>query len=276
MARFAPNLYHHFLELPAPERFAAAAKAGFDAVEWHFPYELPKEELKSLLYDNGLTFTYGVVPADWANKNYGWGGQPGQEENFRRAADIALDYALHVPYRAMNVGHGMLLPGVERARAVETYVRNLQYVCDQAKGSDLLVVVEPVTSARFNTPFVLSTMEQGAEVYRLVDRPNLKLVYDTYHLRMEEQGSLTGVLDRFWPMIGHVQFGNAPTRNEPGVGEIDFDWLIKCLDEKGHKGWIGLEYDPSMDTWSSLMWANRYGYHVDLSERPWVRLATSR
>ena len=62
MARFAPNLYHLFVELPARKRFAAAAKAGFDAVEWHFPYELSKDELKSLLDDNGLTFTYGVVP----------------------------------------------------------------------------------------------------------------------------------------------------------------------------------------------------------------------
>ena len=69
MAGFAPNLYHQFLQLAAREGFAAAAKLGFDAVEWHFPYELPKTELKSLLDGNGLTFTYGVVPADWANKN---------------------------------------------------------------------------------------------------------------------------------------------------------------------------------------------------------------
>jgi hydroxypyruvate isomerase len=268
MARFAPNLYHQFLELPARERFAATAKLGFDAVEWHFPYELPKTELKSLLDDNGLTFTYGVVPADWANKNYGFGGQPGQEEQFRHAADTALDYALHVPYRALNVGHGILPKGVERQRCVETYVKNLQYICDQAKGSDLLLVVEPVTSAVLKMPFVLSTMEQATEVYRLVDRKNLKLVYDTYHLRMEETGSLSGVLDRFWSMIGHVQFGNAPTRNEPGVGEIDFDFIIKRLDEKGHQGWIGLEYNPSKDTWSSLAWTNRYGYQIDPSQRP--------
>jgi hydroxypyruvate isomerase len=109
-------------------------------------------------------------------------------------------------------------------------------------------------------------MEQGAEVYRLVDRKNLKLVYDTK--RMEETGALSGVLDRFWPMIGHVQFGNAPTRNEPGVGEIDFDFIIKRLEEKGHKGWIGLEHHPSKDTWSSLAWTNRYGYRIGPSQRP--------
>ena len=153
--------------------------------------------------------------------------------------------------------------GCGAAALCRNLCQNLQYVCDQAKGSGLLVVVEPVTSARFNTPFVLSTMEQGAAVFRQVDRTNLKLVYDTYHLRMEEAGSLSGILDRFWPMIGMHSSAMSPTRNEPGVGEIDFDYIIKRLDEKGHKGWIGLEYDPSKDSWSSLTWTNRYGYHVD-------------
>ncbi|MEI7532165.1 MAG: TIM barrel protein [Betaproteobacteria bacterium] len=262
MARFAPNLYHLFVELPARERFAAVAELGFDAVEWHFPYEIPKTELKHLLDDNGLTFTYAVVPADWPNKNYGYAGRPGQEDLFHRAVDQALDYAAHVPFKYLNVGHGMLQPNTDRERSVETYVKNLQYICDQAKGLDLLMVVEPVTSARFKVPFVLSTMAQGAEVHRLVNRDNCKLVFDTYHLRMEETGSLEGVLDEYWPMIGYVQFGNAPTRNEPGVGEIDFDYIIHLLEEKGHKGWIGLEYDPSINSWDSLLWTNPYGYKV--------------
>ena len=97
MARFAPNLYHQFLELPVRERFAAAAKLGFDAVEWHFPYELPKAELKSLLEDNNLKLTYAVVPVDWTKKDFGLGGQPGREDEFRRAADIALDTHCRFP-----------------------------------------------------------------------------------------------------------------------------------------------------------------------------------
>jgi hydroxypyruvate isomerase len=111
-------------------------------------------------------------------------------------------------------------------------------------------------------------MEQAEEVVRLVNRDSVKLVYDTYHLRMEESGTLSGILETYWPLIGHVQFGNAPTRNEPGVGEIDFDWIIQLVDQKGYKGWIGLEYNPSKDTWSSLSWVNRYGYHIDPRQRP--------
>ncbi len=262
MARFCPNLYHQFTELDIRDRFSAAARLGFDAVEWHFPHQLPKTELKTLLRDNGLRFIYGVVPVDWTKGEYGLGGQPGREEEFRRAADIGLDYASHCDFWSLQVGHGGLPKGVERQKCIETFARNVGYVCEQARGTDLKVVIEPVTTARFNLPFVLSTMEQGAQVLRLVDDDRLRLVYDTYHLRMEETGTLSGILDAYWPVIGHVQIGNAPTRNEPGVGEVDLHYIVEQLDARGYDGWIGLEYDPSRDTWSSLMWASRYGYPI--------------
>jgi 2-dehydrotetronate isomerase len=263
MARFCPNLYHQFTEFPLRQRFAAARALGFDAVEYHFPHELPKEELRLLLSDNGLRFVYGVIPVDWSKGEYGLGGQPGREEEFRRAADLGLEYASHCGFWSIQIGHGRLHAGSERARAMDTLARNLAYVCEQAKGRDLWIVIEPVTTARFGFPFVLSTMEQGAEVLRAVSQPKVKLVYDTYHLRMEESGSLVAILDAYWPMIGHVQIGNAPTRNEPGVGEIDLHYIVDRVDAKGYRGWIGLEYDPSLDTWSSLQWANRYGYDID-------------
>ena len=132
MIRFAPNFYHMFLELPARERFAAAAKIGCTAIEWHFPYELPKDELKQLLDDNGLEFTYGVVPADWDVGVWGLGAQPGQEDDFRRAADQALDYIVHCDFYSINVGAGTVPEGVERQRCVDAYVKNLDYIAGQA------------------------------------------------------------------------------------------------------------------------------------------------
>jgi 2-dehydrotetronate isomerase len=262
MPRLCPNLYHQFTEIDIRERFVAAAELGFEGVEWHFPHQLPKQELKRVLDDNGLRFIYGVVPVDWTKGEFGLGGQPGREEDFRRAADEGLAYAALCNFWSLQVGHGSLPKGVERQRCIETFARNLQYVCEQAKGTDLRIVIEPVTTARFNIPFVLSTMEQGAQVLRLVNDPRLQLVYDTYHLRMEEHGALSTILEAYWPLIGHVQIGNAPTRNEPGVGEVDLLYLIDQVDARGYNGWIGLEYDPSIDTWQSLMWAKRYGYDI--------------
>ncbi len=263
MARLCPNLYHLFTELDIRDRFAEAARLGFDAVEWHFPHQLPKEELRALLRDNGLRFVYGVVPVDWTKGDFGLAGQPGREEEFRRAADLGLEYAAHCDFWSLQVGHGTLPRSIERQRCIETVARNLDYICAQAKGTDLKIVIEPVTTARFNIPFVLTTMEHGAQVLRMVDNDRLKLVFDTYHLRMEERGTLSEIFDTYWPHIGHVQFGNAPTHNEPGVGEVDIDWLAARIDAKGYDGWIGLEYDPSQgDSWASLAWAQRFGYPI--------------
>ena len=179
---------------------------------------MPKEELRTLLRDNGLRFVYGVVPVDWTTGNYGLAGQPEREDEFRRAADLGLEYAAYCDFWSLQVGHGSLPRGVDRQRCIETVARNLDYICDQAKGTDLRIVIEPVSTARFNIPFVLSTMEHGAQVLRMVNNERLKLVFDTYHLRMEEQGPLSAILDAYWPEIGHVQICNSPTHFEPGDG----------------------------------------------------------
>lgn len=260
MAKFAPNLYHLFLELPARERFAAAAGAGFDAVEWHFPYEIPKAELKSLLSDNGLSFVNAVTPVDW-KVSKGLAGQPTQVSDFRRSADLALEYATTCGFKTLHPGAGQIPAGVDRERCLETLKANLDYICSQAAGTPLVIAIEGVCRARFPN-MILRTMAQAAEVVRAVNRPNLKLVYDTYHLRWEESGPLSPIMDEYWPLIGHIQIGNAPVRNEPGVGELDLHHLIAQTDRKGWKGWIGLEFDPSKDSWSSLMWANQYGAKV--------------
>jgi hydroxypyruvate isomerase len=266
MARFAPNLYHQFLELPTRRRFAAVREAGFDAIEWHFPYELPRDELRTLLRDNGLTFVNAVTPVDWT-KEKGLAAQPGREADFKRAAAIGLDYALHCDFKTLHPGPGQIPPGVERARCIDTFVRNLDDLCGQALGSSLTLVIEGVCNARFPN-YVLQTMNDAIDVVKLVNRPNLKVVYDTFHLRHEEKGPLVDILERSWDYIGHIQIGNAPIRYEPGVGELDLFYLIDRIDAKGFQGWIGLEFDPSKDTWSSLTWANRYGYAVSPAMRP--------
>jgi hydroxypyruvate isomerase len=263
MARFAPNLYHQFLELPVRERFEAVARLGFDAVEWHFPYELPKEELRDLLRGNGLTLVNAVTPVDWTLIK-GLAGQPGREDEFRRAADTALQYAETCGLRTLHPGPGQVPPGVDRRACLDVLRANLERLCDDAASLDLVIVIEGVCNARFPN-YVLQTIADAAEMVAEVGRPNLKVVYDTFHLRMEERGSLSDILDRYWPLIGHIQIGNAPRRLEPGVGELDLFYLIDRIDAKGWPGWIGLEFDPSVDSWRSLQWANRYGYRVEPS-----------
>ena len=271
MPQFSPNLYHQFLELPMRERFAAAAKIGVTAVEWHFPYVIPKRELKQLLDDNGLRFIYAVVPANWPKGDYGLAAQPGRHDEFRRTADLALEYAFEANFYSLNVSSGQLPPGVERQRCIDSYIESLDYISNQAKGHSVLFVIEGVCNARFPN-YVVQTIAEAAEVAKALDRDSVKLVFDTYHLRWEEKGPLTTLMDAHFPMIGHMQVGNTPERHEPGIGELDLHHLIDHADRNDYRGWIGLEYYPSKDTWSSLTWMNRYGFTIEgrpsLSTRP--------
>ncbi len=266
MLRFAPNLYHLFLELPLRDRFAAAAKIGCTSVEYHFPYEIPKAELKSLLDDLGLAFNYCVVPADWDAGVRGLGAQPGKQDEFRRAADQALEYIAHCDFYSINVGAGPVPAGETRERCVETYIENLQYIADAAGGHRCRFLLEPVTARRI-PDWAMQTMAQARDIVAAVDRPNVGLVYDTFHLRYEETGTLTDIMDEFWPLIGYVQIGNPPGRNEPGVGELDLLWIARRAVEKGYGGAIGMELDPSSDSWTSLLWMNALGYNVDPDAR---------
>lgn len=260
MARFAPNLYHLFLELPIEERFAAVREAGFDAIEWHFPYELDKHTLHRHLQDNGLTFVNAVTPVDW-RKDIGLTGQPGRQDEFRRSAEIALEYASLCGWVTLHPGAGQIPQGMTREACVETLKENLLWLCERAAGLPLRISIEGVCNARF-PGCVLQTMDHAVEVVRDLKQPNLHVVYDTFHLRHEHKGSLIELLRAHWSMVGHIQIGNVPGRFEPGVGEIDLHAIIREIDALGWEGWIGLELDPSKDTWSSLMWANQYGYDV--------------
>jgi len=113
----------------------------------------------------------------------------------------------------------------------------------------------------------MQTMAQARDIVEAVDRPNVGLVYDTFHMRYEETGTLSDIMDEYWPLIGYVQIGNPPDRHEPGVGELDLLWIARRAIEKGYGGAIGMELDPSVDSWTSLLWMNELGYTVDPEDR---------
>jgi hydroxypyruvate isomerase len=263
MPRFAPNLMHLFQELPERERVPAVAELGFDAVEWIFPYALKKEEVARICKGNGVTISYGLVPADWAGNNWGWSGRLGCQDQFRRAADTAIEYAIAAGYDTIQVGHGKIQPGESRERSIDTVVENLAYICAQAKGQPFRIVIEPVCT-RNNEPFVLSTMAQGKAVLDRVKADNLWLVWDTFHLTIEEPGSLAVILDTYRPQIGYAQIGNLPDRTGPETGELDLYWISERIWSLNCTKWIGLEFGPAngQDSWDALAWCARYGYPV--------------
>jgi hydroxypyruvate isomerase len=257
MLKFDPNLRWLFTELPMPERYAAAAAAGFKGVEVAFPYETPAADMAARLRDNDLTLVQILSPFDWDGGERGIGGLPGRKADFRASIKTAVDYAAQVGRPLIHVMPGNLNSDLDPARCLDIFHENIAWAADYAKTEQITLILEPCCSARF-PDFLYHRLEEGIAVIDQVGRDNIRLCFDTFHVQMEE-GSITTRLQTAFPYIGHMQVGNVPGRHEPGTGEIYFPYLFAQIEKLGWKGWIGCEYTPSGPTLETLGWGAPYG-----------------
>ena len=255
--RFAPNLRWLFTEWPLRERFAAARAAGFEAIEFSPHDEVSPEELARWLADEGLQDVCALTPLAWSAGERGLAGLPDRVAQFRDSAERGLEFATRCGIAQLHPASGEVPAGVDRERCLAVYRENLAWFAERARAAGVTVVFEPVCTARFPR-FLVHRLDEATALIDEVGAPNLKLVFDTWHVQMEE-GQPARRLDEVWPYVGHVQLGNPPGRHEPGAGELDLLWFVDRFRDKGYAGAIGLEYTPSADTRSSLAWAQRYG-----------------
>lgn len=253
MPRFAANLSMLFCERPLAERFAAAACAGFSAVEIQFPYELPAAQIASLLRDNGLQLVLHNLPAgDWAGGERGIACHPDRVGEFRAGVAQAIDYATTLGCSQLNCLAGIAPAGVPEATVRATFVGNLRHAATELKRAGLRLLVEPINT--FDIPgFYVNRTAQALALLDEVAADNVFLQYDVYHAQRME-GELGATLARHLPRIAHVQIADNPGRHEPGSGEINFPWLFRHLDAIGYTGWVGCEYKPATTTEAGLDW----------------------
>ena len=257
MPKFAANLTMLFTELPFLERFAAAAQAGFDAVEFLFPYDFDKQRLAGLLKDHGQTLVLHNLPAgDWAAGERGLGCRPDRVAEFRAGVDRAIDYATALGCPKVNCLAGILPSGVTAETGRATLIDNLRYAADRLEAAGVGLVLEPVNS-RDIPGFFVDRTRPALEIIDAVGSKNLKLQYDIYHAQVME-GDLARTLETQFARIGHIQLADNPGRNEPGTGEINFPFLFRRIDELGYAGWIGCEYKPRGATTAGLDWLLPY------------------
>ena len=256
MPRFAANLSMLFCERPFAERFAAAARAGFAAVEVQFPYELPATQIADLLREYGLQLVLHNLPAgDWAAGERGIACHPDRVEEFRTGVAKAIDYATALGCPQINCLAGIAPAGVAGADIRATFVANLRYAAAELKRAGLKLLVEPINT--FDIPgFTLSHTVQALGILDEVAADNAFLQYDVYHAQRME-GELGNTLARHLPRIAHIQIADNPGRHEPGSGEINFAWLFRHLDAIGYTGWVGCEYRPATTTDAGLDWRDR-------------------
>ncbi|MBG9387979.1 hydroxypyruvate isomerase [Caenimonas aquaedulcis] len=253
MPRFAANLTMLFTELPFLERFAAARNAGFEAVEYLFPYAYPKEQLVAALRANGLRQVLHNLPAgDWESGERGIACHPDRVAEFREGVARAIEYAraLHCPQ--LNCLAGKVPPGVTHGDAHATLVGNLRFAAAALKQASIRLLVEPVN--HHDVPgFFLTRTDQTLALIDEVASDNLFLQYDIYHAQRME-GELGETLRRHMHRIGHIQLADNPGRHEPGTGEINYPWLFAHIDALGYRGLIGCEYKPEATTSEGLAW----------------------
>ncbi|PIJ52021.1 hypothetical protein BL250_02195 [Erwinia sp. OLTSP20] len=253
MPKFAANLSMMFNEVPFIERFAAAADAGFEAVEFLFPYAYPIADLTRVLKQTGLRVVlFNTPPGEVEKGEWGLAALPGREAQARRHIDLALQYAraLHVP--SLHVMAGVLPDGVRAADSCAVFVENLRYAARRCAGDNIQLLVEAL-SPKIRPGYLLSSQYQALEIVEKVDRPNVKIQLDLFHAQQVD-GNLTHLLRDFAGRYGHIQIASVPERHEPDEGEINYPWLFKQLDDLGYCGWVGCEYQPRGVTQAGLGW----------------------
>lgn len=250
MPAFAANLSMLYPEHDFLERFAAAARDGFQGVEFLFPYAHSAEVLATRLRDHGLTqVLFNAPPGDFDRGERGMACLPGREHEFRRGIAQALEYAQALGCPRIHVMAGLVPPSSDRQQLAETYLANLQWAAEQARSIGRDVLIEPINT-RDIPGFFLNTQAQAHEVVRQVGAPNLKVQMDLYHCQIVE-GDVAMKIRQYLPTgrVGHFQIAGVPERHEPDVGEMNYPYLFEVIDEVsaqcGWQGWVGCEYRPA-------------------------------
>lgn len=253
MPKFAANLTMLFNELPFLDRFEAAAKADFKAVEFLFPYAWPAQEIKQRLDAHGLALVLHNLPAgNWEAGERGIACHPDRVEEFRAGVATAISYAKALGVGQLNCLAGKAPADVSETALRETLVANLRFATAELKQAGLRLLIEPINT--FDIPgFYLTGTAQALDLLDEVGVDNAFVQYDIYHAQRME-GELAATMQKQLARIGHIQLADNPGRNEPGTGEINYPFLFAHLDRIGYDGWIGCEYKPATTTQAGLGW----------------------
>lgn len=257
MPKFSANLSFLYQDLPFLDRFAAAARDGFGALEYLGPYAEPKEKVAETLDASGLKQALFNVPSgDWAGGERGIACLPDRIDEFRNGVSLALEYAAALDCRQVNVISGLVPKGADLGALEDTLVENLKYAAARCADVGVKLLIEPI-NLRDIPGFFVSTTDHAERILGRVGSDNLFIQYDFYHMQIM-QGDLIPTFVRLKDKIAHVQIADNPGRNEPGTGEINYGFILSELDRLGYDGWVGCEYKPKSGTSEGLGWMKPY------------------
>ena len=254
--QIAANLSMLFHDLPMVERIYAAADAGFKLVEIQFPYQTKLQDLVRARQQTGIEFVLiNVPPGNLEAGDVGLTCLPERKQEFHAAIETCLTYAKALGVTRINSLAGRPSPDAF-AGATQTLIDNLHYASDKFADIGATVLVEPV-NANDVPGFLFNRLEPALDAVKIVDRDNVKILFDFYHMAQSES-SLVDAIRQTNALIGHVQFADTPGRHQPGTGIIDFKAALGALNDIGYDQCVSAEYWPSGPTAESLGWRNDF------------------
>jgi hydroxypyruvate isomerase len=256
MPRFAANLGYLFTDRGLLERVGAAAAAGFKAIELQFPYDVPASQMKAEILKHQLTILGVNTPPGERQGEFGLAAVSGREKDWEALFGRALDYISAIGGSAIHCLAGKVDPA-QRPAAERIFVNNLIRAAEIAASRSITLLIEPI-NPRDRPGYFLNHVEHAADIIAKAGKPNIKIQFDFYHLQIVG-GDLIHRLEKYLPVIGHLQCAAVPTRHEPDEGEVNYPAVFDAVDRLGYRGWIGAEYRPRGRTEDGLGWGRKYG-----------------
>jgi hydroxypyruvate isomerase len=257
MPNFCANLSFLFNDVGFLDRFDRAARAGFRAVEFHFPYAFDKNELADRARGAGVEVAlFNITAGDWDKGERGIACIPARVSEFRDGVGRAIEYARALGCKRVNCLSGIAPPRMAEASLRETFVSNLRYAAGELGREGITLLVEPVNTRSVPGNY----LRNSGQALALIDEAraaNIRLQYDVFHMQIME-GDLAKTIEAHIARIGHMQIADVPDRHEPGSGEINYPYLFERIDRLGYQGWIGCEYAPAGRTEDGLAWLRPY------------------
>ena len=252
MTKFSANLGFLWADLELPDAIRSAKRAGFDAVECHWPYDTPTADVAKALEDTGLEMLgINTSRGNVASGEMGLSALSDRTVEARDAIDQAIAYAEKIGTKNIHVMAGYSSGEL----AHQTFVENLKYACAEADQVGINILIEPINP--YDAPgYFLNNLCQAEAIIDEVDVPNLKLMFDCYHIQLIH-GDISNNLKRVMSKIGHIQFASVPDRSEPDQGELSYSYVFSLISSLGYQAPLGAEYKPSKPTAETLSWMTR-------------------